>query len=486
MLNWQQELSNPELIKPGLLINGKWIYNRPQQNVTNPANNQIIATICEATEADIDEAIHSSSEAFNHWRHKTAKERAQILRKLYELILANSDDLAKIATLEAGKPLAEAKGEVIYGATYFEFFSEEAKRIYGNTIDANVATQRIIIRKEPVGVCAAITPWNFPSAMLARKVSAALAAGCSIVARPSGQTPLSALAIGHLALIAGVPAGVFNLITGNSSLISKKFCESDTVRKISFTGSTEVGMQLYQNSAKTLKHLSLELGGNAPFIVFDDANLDKAVEGLVKAKFRNAGQTCVCANRIFLSAKIYDEFISKLIPAVSQLKIGNGLNSGVNIGPLINKNAVEHSLALIDEAHKSGAQILCGNESNNLGENFLLPTVLGSCNRKMRIFNEEIFGPVLAIYKFDSDEEVISLANDTPYGLASYFYSQNITRVFNVAEKLYYGMVGVNSGIISGENVPFGGVKHSGFGREGSLYGLDDYLETKYICLELE
>lgn len=486
MLNWQQELSNPELIKPGLLINGKWIYNRSQQNVTNPADNKIIAAICEATEADIDEAICSSSNGFNQWRNKTAKERAQILRKLYDLIIANSNDLAKIVTLEAGKPLAEAKAEVIYGANYFEFFAEEAKRIYGDTIDANVPNQRIIIRKEPVGVCAAITPWNFPSAMLARKVSAALAAGCSMIARPSGHTPLSALAIGHLALEAGVPAGVLNLVTGSSSLISKKLCDSDTVRKISFTGSTEVGIELYQNSANTLKHLSLELGGNAPFIVFDDANLDKAADGLIKAKFRNAGQTCVCANRIFVSSKIYDQFVSKLITAVLQLKIGNGQNPGVNIGPLINHDAVLHSLALIDNAVSSGANILCGNKPHNLGENFLLPTVLGNCNKEMRIFNEEIFGPIIAIYKFNSDEEVISLANDTPFGLASYFYSQNINRIFNVAEKLYYGMIGINSGTISGENVPFGGVKHSGFGREGSLYGLDDYLDTKYICLELE
>lgn len=485
MLNWQKELTNPELIKPGLLINGNWIYDRPQQNVTNPANNQIIATICEATAADIDEAIHNSHDGFVLWKSKTAKERANILRNLYKLIVANSDDLAKIITLEAGKPLYEAKGEVLYGASYFEFYSEEAKRIYGDTIDANVATQRVIIRKEPVGVCAAITPWNFPNAMLARKVAAALAAGCTMIARPSGQTPLSALAIGYLAMEAGVPAGVFNLITGDSGLISKKVCESDIIRKISFTGSTEVGMQLYQNSASTLKHLSLELGGNAPFIVFDDANLDKAVEGLIKAKFRNAGQTCVCANRVFVSNKIYDEFVTKLIAEVKLLKVGNGLNSGINIGPLINKSAVDHSNALIDDAVASGAKLICGNEAHSLGENFLMPTVLGDCNKNMRIFNEEIFGPVVAVYKFDSDAEVIQLANDTPFGLASYFYSQNVNRIFNVAEKLYYGIVGINSGTISGENVPFGGVKHSGFGREGSLYGLNDYLNIKYICLDL-
>lgn len=486
MLNWQQELSNPELIKPGLLINGKWIYDRPQLPVTNPANDMLIATICEATDIDIAEAICTSTAGFQLWREKTAKERGQILRKIYELIVANSDDLAKIITLEGGKPLAEAKNEVIHGASYFEFFSEEAKRIYGNTIDANVQSQRIIIRKEPVGICAAITPWNFPNAMLARKAAAALAAGCTLIARPSSQTPLSALAIGYLALEAGVPPGVLNLITGNSNKIGKKFCESDAIRKISFTGSTEVGMQLYQNSAPTLKRLSLELGGNAPFIVFDDANLDNAVRGLMKAKFRNAGQTCVGANRIFVSSKVYDKFMSKLMPLITQLKIGNGLNSETDIGPLINPAAARHALSLIEDALSSGAKLLYGGAKHNLGGNFLMPTVLGDCSRDMKIFNEEIFGPVLAIYKFDLDEEVIKLANDTPFGLGSYFYSQNIQRIFNVAEKLYYGMVAVNSGIMSAENVPFGGVKYSGFGREGSLYGLEDYLSIKYICLDLE
>ncbi|MCC2625698.1 MAG: NADP-dependent succinate-semialdehyde dehydrogenase [Burkholderiales bacterium] len=486
MLNWQQELSNPELIKPGLLINGEWVYDRPQQNVTNPANNEIIATICEATDTDIDKAIQNSHNGFMVWRNKTAKERAKILRKLYELIIINADDLAKIVTLEAGKPLAEAKNEILYGASYFEFFSEEAKRIYGDTIDANIASQRIIVRKEPVGVCASITPWNFPSAMLARKLAAALAAGCSMIARPSGQTPLSALALGHLAIEAGLPPGVFNLVTGNSSQISKKFCDSDIIRKISFTGSTSVGKELYQNSANTLKRMSLELGGNAPFIVFDDADLEKAVEGLIKSKFRNAGQTCVCANRVFVSNKIFDKFIDTLIPQIKKLKIGNGLKPDTNIGPLINKSAVSHSKSLIEDAVASGAQVIYGNETHNLGENFLPPVVLGDCTKHMRIFNEEIFGPVLALYSFDSDEEVIQLANDTPFGLASYFYSQNIRRIFNVSEKLYYGIVGINSGTISGENAPFGGVKHSGFGREGSFYGLDDYLATKYICLDLE
>ncbi len=387
MLNWQKELSNPELIKPGLLINGKWVFDRPKQNVTNPANNEIIATICEATEADLDMAIQNSHDGFMLWKNKPAKERSKILRKLFDLIIANADDLAKIITLEAGKPLAEAKGEVIYGASYFEFFSEEAKRIYGDTIDANVATQRIIIRKEPVGVCAAITPWNFPSAMLGRKIAAALATGCSMIARPSGQTPLSALAIGHLALEAGVPPGVFNLVTGSSSLISKKFCASDIIRKITFTGSTSVGIELYQNSAPTLKKLSLELGGNAPFIVFDDADLDKAVEGLIKSKFRNAGQTCVCANRVFVADKIYDKFIDKLIPQVKKLKVGNGLEANTNIGPLINKDAVVHSKTLIEEAIASGAKVIHNNETHNLGENFLLPVVLGNCNKNMRIFN---------------------------------------------------------------------------------------------------
>lgn len=486
MLNWSQELSNPELIKPGLLINGNWIYDREQLKVDNPATNKTIATIAKATKPDIENAINSAENGFKVWKSKTAKERAKILRKLYELIIKNSDDLAKIVTLESGKPLKEAKAEVIYGASYFEFFSEEAKRIYGDIIDSNLASQRVLIRKQPVGVCATITPWNFPSAMLSRKVAAALAAGCSIIGRPSSQTPLSALAIGQLALESGVPNGVFNIVTGDSQLISETLCKSETVRKLSFTGSTNVGISLYQNCAATMKRLSLELGGNAPFIIFEDADLDLAVDGLIKSKFRNAGQTCVCANRIFVANSIYEQLMDKLATQIKQLKVGDGLDAGVDIGPLINKDAVIHAQSLIDDALVNNADLICGNTKSTLGDNFLTPTLLGNCNKNMKIFGEEIFGPVVAVYKFNNDDEVISLANDTPYGLAGYFYSQNIKRVFNIAEKLEYGIVGINSGTISAENVPFGGIKHSGFGREGSFYGLEDYLDTKYICLDLQ
>ncbi|EDO27561.1 predicted protein, partial [Nematostella vectensis] len=414
------------------------------------------------------------------------KERSIILRKWYDLILENIDDIAKIITLESGKPLLEARGEVLYAANYIEFFSEEAKRVYGDIIPSNNPGQKVLITKEPVGVCASITPWNFPIAMLVRKASSAIACGCTMIARPSGQTPLSALALGELALKAEIPDGVFNIIVGSSSLISNKLCDSDIIRKLSFTGSTAVGQDLYQKSAKTLKKLSLELGGNAPFIIFDDANLDKAVSGLINSKFRNAGQTCVCANRVFVDSKIYDQFIEKLIPVVQDLKVGNGLDSGVNIGPLINQAAIDHAKGLIDDAINQKAQLLYHlEEDRSLNGNFLNPVVLGNCNSNMRIFNEEIFAPVIAVYKFSTDEEVINLANKTRFGLASYFYSQNTSRVFNIADELQYGIVGINSGLISAENVPFGGVKHSGFGREGSFYGLDDYINIKYVCLDI-
>ena len=485
MLNWDELLKNPKLIKPGLLINGKWSFEGSSIPVTNPADDKTILNIVNATETDIELAIQTSYQAFLLWKNKTAKERGDCLRQWYNLMLDNVDDLAKIVTLEAGKPLPEAKGEVLYAASYLEWFSEEAKRVYGDIIPANTPGQRALVIKQPVGVCAAITPWNFPCAMLTRKVGAALAAGCTMIARPSSQTPLSALALGYLALEAGIPNGVFNVITGDSSLISQKLCVSNTVRKLSFTGSTEVGIDLYRQSANTIKRLSLELGGNAPFIVFDDANLDTAVSGLIRSKFRNAGQTCVCANRVFVAKNIYDKFVKKLTPQVANLAVGNGFDTGIDIGPLINASAKEHATALVKDSLKHGAKLVHGGKKHPLGGNFFMPTILGNCSIKMRVFNEEIFAPIIAIYTFENDDEVIRLANDTPFGLASYFYTQNHQRVFNIAENLEYGIVGVNTGAISADNVPFGGIKHSGFGREGSLYGIEDYIDTKYICLDV-
>lgn len=485
MLNWSELLNNTKLIKYGSLINGTYsLKSTSQTDVINPADGKVIASTFDITASDIELAIITSYTAFISWRDKTAKERSKLLRIWYKLMLDNADDLAKIITLEAGKPLAEAKNEILYAASYLEWFSEEAKRVYGDIIPANIIGQKALVIKQPVGVCAAITPWNFPSAMLTRKVGAALAAGCTMIARPSSQTPLSALALSYLALEAGIPNGVFNVILGNSNLISQKLCSSNTIRKLSFTGSTETGMSLYNQSASSMKRLSLELGGNAPFIIFDDANLDSAVTGLIRSKFRNAGQTCVCANRVFVTHRIYNEFITKLTPRITDLKVGNGLDAGIDIGPLINLSAKRHAEDLIEDALKLGAKLVYGGKEHGLGGNFFMPTILSNCSTKMRIFNEEIFAPIIAIYIFDTDDEVVRLANNTPFGLASYFYTNNHQRVFNVAEKLEYGMVGINSGTISAENVPFGGIKHSGFGREGSLYGLDDYIDTKYICMD--
>jgi succinate-semialdehyde dehydrogenase / glutarate-semialdehyde dehydrogenase len=485
MLNWDELLINPKLIRPGLLINGQLNFEGSHTSVTNPADGKTIANIINATSANIELAILTSWQEFALWKSRTAKERSICLRRWYDLMIDNVDDLAKIITLEAGKPLAEAKNEVLYAASYLEWFSEEAKRVYGDIIPANTLGQKALVLKQPIGVCAAITPWNFPSAMLTRKVAAALAAGCTMIARPSSQTPLSVLALGYLALEAGIPNGVFNIITGDSNLISQKLCASNTIRKLSFTGSTEVGMDLYRQSANSIKRLSLELGGNAPFIIFEDANLNSAIAGLIRSKFRNAGQTCVCANRVFVSRSIYDEFIKKLTPQVADLKVGNGLDTGIDIGPLINLSAKEHAQNLMEDALNLGANLVYGNTEHPLGGNFFMPTILGNCSTKMRVFNEEIFAPIIAIYTFDNDDEVVRLANDTPFGLASYFYTQNQQRIFNISENLEYGIVGVNSGTISAENVPFGGIKHSGFGREGSKYGLDDYIDTKYICLNV-
>lgn len=483
MLNWQQILTKPTLVQSGLLINGNWEVDRKKIKVLNPFDNSIIAEVAEATNEDIDNAINSASAAFLSWKNTLAKTRAKVLCKWFDLMLENVEDLAKIMTLENGKPLVESQAEIYYAASYLEWYAEECNRSDSSIIPANQSMQKIMVIKQPVGVCAAISPWNFPSAMLARKVAPAIAAGCSIIVRPSSQTPLSALAFAKLALEAGLPAGVLNILTGDSTLIASELCKSDIVRKLSFTGSTEVGIDLYRKSAATMKRISLELGGNAPFIVFADANINKAVEGLTNNKFRNSGQTCICANRVFIANSIADDFIALLKNEVSQLKIGNGMDIQNNIGPLINQKAIEYTRALINDAVTKGAKLISGGES--LGGNFFAPTILANCNSNMRIFHEEIFAPVIAIYNFHSDSEAIELANDTQYGLASYFYTNDTGRIFAMAEQLEYGMVGINTGAISAANIPFGGIKHSGLGREGGHSGLDEYLDLKYICLKL-
>lgn len=480
-------LLNPELIQTGLLINGKWINtNRDLFPVFNPATSEEICKISIATEDDLLSAVNSAQLAMKEWQKYTAKERGKIIKTWGELITTNADDLAKILTLEQGKPLTEAKGEILYGASYFEWYAEEAKRIYGETIPANQPKQKITVQYEPVGVCAAITPWNFPNAMLARKVAPAIAAGCAMIAKPASQTPLSANALAYLGLKAGIPAGLLNVIHGHSGQIGEFFCSNPSIRKLTFTGSTEVGVWLYQNCANTMKKMSLELGGNAPLIVFEDADIDIAVEGIIKSKFRNSGQTCVCSNRIFIHNSIKNTVIEKLRIEIAKLKLGNGLDATTHLGPLIDNKAVIHAKSLVDDAIMNQAKLITGgNIDKNLGGLFFQPTLINCETTNLRLFKEEIFAPILAVYGFDSDEEVIELANNTPYGLASYFFSQNIKRIYHVAEALQYGMVGVNTGIISAENVPFGGVKMSGLGREGGHQGIEEYLQSKYICISL-
>ena len=480
-------LINPDLIQTGLLIDGEWIAtDRDTFVVNNPVNNEELCRISIATNSDMQRAVISAENAMKSWQKTAIKERSRIIRTWGDLLTANVEDLAKILTLEQGKPLVEAKGEILYGASYFEWYAEEAKRVYGETIPANLTNQRVLIHHEPIGVCAAITPWNFPNAMLARKVAPALAAGCAMVAKPASQTPLSANALAYLGIQAGLPAGLFNIIHGHSGQIGEFLCSSQTIKKLTFTGSTEVGIWLYQNCANTMKKMSLELGGNAPLIVFEDANIDIAVEGIIKSKFRNSGQTCVCSNRIFIHNSIRNTVIEKLKLQISKLKLGNGLENGIDLGPLIDAKAITHAKSLIEDALANQAQLICGGDiSYEHGELFFKPTLINCQNNQLRLFKEEIFAPILAVYGFDSDEEVIGLANSTPYGLASYFFSQNINRIYKIAEALEYGMVGVNTGIISAENVPFGGIKMSGMGREGGHHGIEEYLQTKYICLNL-
>lgn len=481
-------LKYPVLFKTGFLINGVWIESERQQfAVYNPATSSELAAVSMVTKGDLDQALISSEIAFETWRKTTAKERSIILRKLHDLIIQHVEDLAYILTCEQGKPLAESRAEILYGASYFDWYSEEAKRINGYTIPANKLNQRISVSYEPIGVCAAITPWNFPQAMLARKLAPALASGCTMIAKPASLTPFSANALAVLALEAGVPAGVFNIVHGHSGQIGEFLCHAKSIRKLSFTGSTEVGIWLYQNCANSMKKLSLELGGNAPLIVFSDADLEVAVAGILQSKFRNSGQTCVCSNRILVHESIKETLINKLIARIAELKLGNGLYQDVSLGPLIDENALIHVTSLINDALSHGANLLCGGKVDHaLGKLFFEPTLIDCKDVNIRLFNEEIFAPILPIYSFATDDEALNLANQTQYGLASYIFTRDATRIYRFSENLEFGMVGVNTGLISAENVPFGGIKMSGLGREGGSSGIKEYLVEKYICIDLK
>jgi succinate-semialdehyde dehydrogenase/glutarate-semialdehyde dehydrogenase len=478
-------LKRPELLRQQCYIDGQWIDADAGASVavTNPATGAVIGNIPKMGGDETRRAIEAANRSWPGWRKLAARQRAAILRRWYELMLENIDDLALIMTVEQGKPLAEARGEVLYAASYLEWFGEEAKRAYGETIPEPSGDRRIVVLKEPIGVCAAITPWNFPAAMITRKAGAALAAGCPIVVKPATQTPYSALALAVLAEEAGVPPGVFSVITGAASAIGAEMTSNPTVRKLSFTGSTEVGRVLMAQSAPTIKKLSMELGGNAPFIVFDDADLDAAVEGALASKFRNTGQTCVCANRLYVQDGVYEAFAAKLVAAVGKLKVGDGTHENVTQGPLIDQNAVDKIEEHIADAVARGARIAVGGKRHGLGHTFFEPTVVLDASADMLVAKEETFGPLAPLFRFHSDDEVVGLANDTEFGLASYFYTRDIGRVWRVAEGLEYGMVGINTGLLSNEAAPFGGVKQSGLGREGSRHGLDDYLVVKYLCI---
>lgn len=481
-------LDDKSLIVDKAYVNGEWIDADSGNTfeVTNPSTGEVLAVIPALSRTETARAIDGAKEAQKEWAALPAKARTTIMRKLNDLMIENSQDLGKILTAEMGKPLAEAVGEIIYGASYVEWFAEEAKRMYGDTIPGQMADKRITVIPQPVGVVASITPWNFPNAMIARKIAPALAAGCSFVGLPASATPLSAISMAILAERAGVPKGVMSIITSNrSSDIGKEFCENPIVRKLSFTGSTRVGRILMEQGASQIMKLSLELGGNAPFIVFDDADLDKAVEGAMISKFRNNGQTCVCANRIYVQAGIYDAFAEKLKVAVENLKIGDGFVDGVTTGPMINESAIDKVTEHIADAVGKGAEVITGGKPHVNGGTFYEPTVLKNVTQEMLVAKDETFGPMAPLFKFETEEEVISFANDTIYGLASYFYSNDLSRVHRVQEALEYGMVGVNTGLLSSEAAPFGGIKQSGSGREGSKYGLQDYTELKYICTSI-
>ncbi|WP_170369948.1 NAD-dependent succinate-semialdehyde dehydrogenase [Ruegeria arenilitoris] len=480
-------LKNPDLLVTKAYIGGQWVDgDNGTFAVTNPARGDVIAEVADVSRAQVAGAIAQAEAAQKEWAKLTGKERAAILRRWFDLMMENAEDLGKILTAEQGKPLAEAVGEIAYGASFIEFFGEEAKRVYGETIPGHQRDKRIMVLKQPIGVAASITPWNFPNAMITRKAGPALAAGCAFVARPATETPLSALVLALLAEQAGVPAGVFNVVpSSQASEIGKEFCENPGVRKLTFTGSTEVGRILLRQAADQVMKCSMELGGNAPFIVFDDADLDAAVEGAMLCKFRNNGQTCVCANRIYVQAGVYDAFAAKLKAAVEALKIGDGLSDGTTTGPLISDEAVAKVQEHIADATANGGAILTGGLPHDLGGTFFQPTIITDVTQDMKVAQEETFGPLAPLFKFEDEDEVIAMANDTIFGLASYFYAKDLSRVYKVAEALEYGIVGINTGIISSELGPFGGVKQSGLGREGSHHGMEDYLEMKYICMAI-
>ncbi|MEN7342820.1 MAG: NAD-dependent succinate-semialdehyde dehydrogenase [Pseudomonadota bacterium] len=479
------QLSDPTLLKSEAYIDGAWCSPAHGRTyaVTNPANGDVLAQVASCGGDETHDAIAAAERALPAWRDMPAKARAGILKKWHELMLSAQEDLALLLTAEQGKPLAEARGEIAYGASYVEWFAEEAKRIYGDTIPGPSSDKRVVVIKQPVGVVACITPWNFPNAMLARKIAPALAAGCTVVCKPANETPLSAFALVELAERAGVPKGVINIVSGDTEAIGEALTSSPTVRKLSFTGSTRVGKLLMAQCAATVKRTSMELGGNAPFIIFEDADIDAAVQGAMISKFRNAGQTCVCANRFLVHDSVHDQFVDKLAAAVSDLTMGSGLDDSVSMGPLIHEAAADNVNALIADATSRGASIAGDTTATAPGPGFVAPTVLTDINEDMRVFKEEIFGPVAPVLRFSSEDEAIRLANATPYGLACYFYSRDIGRVWRVSEALDFGIVGINDGIISNEAAPFGGIKESGQGREGSKYGLDDYLEVKYLCM---
>ena len=479
------QLKDLSLLRQQCYIDGKWVDADDKKTIAvhNPADEQQIGTVPSMGVAETRRAIEAANAAWPAWRARTAKERSAILRKWFDLMMANQEDLAVIMTTEQGKPLTESRGEIAYGASFIEWFAEEGKRIYGDTIPQHQSDKRIVVIKQPIGVCAAVTPWNFPNAMITRKAGPALAAGCTMIIKPASYTPYSALALCELAERAGIPKGVLNVVTGASGPIGKELTTNPIVRKFTFTGSTEVGKQLMAQCASTVKKVSLELGGNAPFIVFDDADIDAALEGAMASKFRNSGQTCVCANRIFVQEGVYDEFARKLGAKVAAMKIGSGLEDGVMQGPMIDMKAVEKVEEHIADAVGKGARIVTGGKRHAKGGTFFEPTVLTDVKTNMKVTHEETFGPVAPLFRFKTEQELIKLANDTEYGLASYFYSRDIGRIWRVAEALEYGMVGINVGIISNEIAPFGGVKESGIGREGSKYGIEEFLEIKYLCI---
>ncbi|TIQ37548.1 MAG: NAD-dependent succinate-semialdehyde dehydrogenase [Mesorhizobium sp.] len=483
------KLKDKSLVTDKALVGTGWVAAGSRGltfEVTNPSTGEVLATLPDLGEEEVRSAIEAAHVAQKNWARRTGKERAAVLRKLYDLLVSNVDDLATILTLEMGKPWPEARGEILYGASYVEWFGEEAKRVYGDTIPGHQPDKRIIVIKQPIGVVGAITPWNFPNAMLARKMAPAIAAGCSMVSKPAAQTPLSALALALLAERAGLPPGLFSVVTTtDAEMVGQEFCGNEKIRKLTFTGSTNVGKKLMRQGAEQILKLGLELGGNAPFIVFDDADLDAAVDGAMISKYRNAGQTCVCANRLYVQEGIYDAFAAKLGERVRQMKVGDGFAEGVTTGPLIDRNALKKVMEHVADAVAKGATVEVGGKPAGLGELFFEPTILTGATGEMRLAREETFGPIAPVFKFSTEEHVIEMANNIEFGLASYFYSKDISKIFRVAEALEYGMVGVNTGLISTEVAPFGGIKQSGLGREGSKYGIDDYTEMKYLCLSV-